>query len=341
MTNEELRSIRLKAIKAEREIEEQRLRIAAEMGRSVAEANHSAVYIKQFDKSYAVDTWSPMHVGSAIPETVVDPVTARPLLRIETSESTFRCASCSKTTPAGSPMAWLPDGLRRSDGYDEMVRALAREQHSCNGRYSGWCLDCIPQPKRQIDVTYFRFERLVLIVLFLPIYLMIWGYRIANGRPAFRMHPVAAPGSHRIAPAPVRAKEAPLENDDAAWCRRVLAADPEMTDASGVPLAPLVERDLPDLAARRDAMIAADPSRADAARSSYYEGVALIRAAIEEGVEARMALHNTGMDEKLRFLRARHPGAADAVELRRRDAEKHSKWNPDDADEDPNDFFEC
>lgn len=69
-------------------------------------------------------------------------------IRAERRHSQYRCESCNKMQPAGSWMAWVPDGMRRSDpvwSFEEAAR-----QNAYNGSMSGWCLKCAPKASRPI-----------------------------------------------------------------------------------------------------------------------------------------------------------------------------------------------
>jgi hypothetical protein len=93
-----------------------------------------------------------------------------------------------------------------------------------------------------------------------------------------------------------------------ALCREALAIDPDLCDALGTPIRPLVERHLPDLLARH----------AEAARIAPAAGLAELDADLDRGVEiVRIAVESALSDvadrrrldlqEQLRFLESRHP----------------------------------
>jgi hypothetical protein len=342
MTNEELRSLRASAIEAEREMEAQKMRIEADMHRMQLKAYLEG--LKSPDtKDYEVETtWPPVSYGksSSMPVEAYEPPI--PGLRTEVRDDQFRCASCSKLHLAGERMAWVPDHLRRSDGHEAFVQAVAASNRSGSSSSSGWCMSCIPRPymSRNLRVWQIRgsFEWIVLHTVLLPFLLT---YRLMR----MLLTPMRPAAVEPPKPKPAIARRATRENDDATWCRRALEADPDMTDAAGVPLMPLIDRDLPDLSAHRDAIIAADPSRTAEAHASYARGVSLIRAAIEEGVAHRSRGLDTAMDEKLRFLSARHPGAAETVQTRARVEndlrEKRVEENGDESADDPRNFFDA
>lgn len=346
MTNEELRSIRKYALEAEHEMEAQKARIEADVARMTAQAEHArATMIHQIvGKDYAIDaSWPTRSWGNALetaPEPFVPPI---PGLRTEIKDGQFRCASCSKLHLAGERMAWIPDHLRKGDGYEAFAQAIEKCNRSGNSTSSGWCMSCLPRPPRTRQPRFrawehrWSFEWIILHTILLPFLLAYRMTRmlLTHIRPALP----AEPKPNAIATAPTH-----RENDDAAWCRRALEADPNLSDGAGVPLLPLIDRDLPDLAAHRDAIIAADPARTSEANASYAQGVALIRAAIEEGLAQRGNGLDTAMDEKLRFLSARHPGAADTVRTRRREQDelraKSEEDRKNDSANDPRNFFE-
>lgn len=326
MTNEELRSLRISAIEAEREMEAQKMRIEADVAHMTAEAEaaHARTLMihQAIVEDYAVDaSWPTRSWGNALetaPEPFVPPI---PGLRTEIKDGQFRCASCSRLHLAGERMAWIPDHLRKRDGYEAFAQAIGKCSRSGSSSSSGWCMSCLPRPPRTRGPRYrawehrWSFEWIILHTILLPFLLTYRMTRmlLAPIRPALPMEPK---------PMVITAKPEIRENDDAAWCRRALERDPNLSDAAGVPLLPLVDRDLPELAAHRDAIIAADPARTSEANASYAQGVALIRAAIEEGIAHRGDGLDTAMDEKLRFLSARHPSAAETVRTRHREQDE-------------------
>lgn len=348
MTNEELRSLRISAIEAEREMEAQKMRIEADVARMTAEAEAAharTVMIHQvIGKDYAIDASWPTRSWDNALEAAHDPfVPPIPGLRTEVKSDQFRCASCSKLHLAGERMAWIPDHLRKGDGYEAFAQAIEKCNRSGNSSSSGWCMACVPRAPNaaapHLRAWEYRgsFEWIILHTILLP-FLLVYRMTRMLFTPIRPTLP-AEPKPKAITAVPMR-----RENDDAAWCRRALEADPNLSDGAGVPLLPLIDRDLPDLAAHRDAIIAADPARTSEANASYAQGVALIRAAIEEGIAHRGDGLDTAMDEKLRFLSARHPGAAETVRTRHREQDdlrvKDKEDRKNDPANDPRNFFE-
>ncbi len=98
-------------------------------------------------------------------------------------------------------------------------------------------------------------------------------------------------------------------------CTEAVSIDPEMTDAAGTPLRPLLEEHLPRLAQRhREAIHASTPEE----RSRIDDEVAIalesIVPAIEQGMATVARTRRDALRTELRFLSFRHPATSDDTE---------------------------
>lgn len=91
-------------------------------------------------------------------------------------------------------------------------------------------------------------------------------------------------------------------------CQEAVLLDPEMCDANGTPIRPLVDRHLPELAGRH-AMAAKSAAVKDLAGidAELEEGVEGVRKAVEEALALHADRQRDNLSEQLRFLKSRHP----------------------------------
>ena len=95
-----------------------------------------------------------------------------------------------------------------------------------------------------------------------------------------------------------------------AIAERALAEEPDLADATGAPLAPLVRQHLPDLLeAYTAAMRHADAESAAVAERSLAEGLERIRRSVEEALDASRREASDNLLIKVRFLRMRRGDA--------------------------------
>jgi hypothetical protein len=52
----------------------------------------------------------------------------------------WRCGECRQPQPIGSVVAWIPDGMSRSQSLGDLVVRCRRE--AWNGHTTAWCLPC-------------------------------------------------------------------------------------------------------------------------------------------------------------------------------------------------------
>lgn len=91
-------------------------------------------------------------------------------------------------------------------------------------------------------------------------------------------------------------------------CHRALAIDPDMTDARGTPLRPLVERHIPELIARhRRACSNACVETVQAIDDELDVGIANVQEAVEDAIVRSGDMRLSDLREQLAFLDARHP----------------------------------
>lgn len=91
-------------------------------------------------------------------------------------------------------------------------------------------------------------------------------------------------------------------------CHQALQIDPDLTDLSGTPLRPLLERDLPELLRRhRQASDTADARDTDVIDAELEEGISRICGAIDEGLSRIASDSRNALREQLAFLEMRHP----------------------------------
>lgn len=91
-------------------------------------------------------------------------------------------------------------------------------------------------------------------------------------------------------------------------CREAVAAEPELVDAKGTPIAPLVNRHLPDLmrihAKAAEAAPAEQLAEIDA---ELMRGIEAVRRAVDEALTVSANLKRDALRTQLRFLEMRHP----------------------------------
>lgn len=89
---------------------------------------------------------------------------------------------------------------------------------------------------------------------------------------------------------------------------RALDLDEDLRDAMGTPIAPLVERHVPDLlSAHANALRTAHASEAADIDDQLEQGLEIVRAAVEQGLAARASTDRDALRRELTFLRYRHP----------------------------------
>lgn len=91
-------------------------------------------------------------------------------------------------------------------------------------------------------------------------------------------------------------------------CQEAVLLDPEMCDANGTPIRPLVDRHLPELASRHAlAARSADVKDLASIDTELEEGVEGVRKAVEEALALHADQQRDNLSEQLRFLKSRHP----------------------------------
>lgn len=108
---------------------------------------------------------------------------------------------------------------------------------------------------------------------------------------------------------PVSIKGGSRESEVLRVGHAAVALVPDLVDADGTPLTPLVERHLPELIAKRDDALGeatTDAGRAEVVRH-FDEGLDIIAATIEEGLTLERSEKSDALIAHLKFLRRRHP----------------------------------
>ncbi len=91
-------------------------------------------------------------------------------------------------------------------------------------------------------------------------------------------------------------------------CSQALREDPELTDAAGTPLAPLVSDLLPRMLANHEkASRTVGPAEAAELDDDLLKGFEIVRAAFHEGLSRSSSRHRDAFMTDLRFLEIRHP----------------------------------
>lgn len=91
-------------------------------------------------------------------------------------------------------------------------------------------------------------------------------------------------------------------------CRQAVSEDPEMTDAAGNLMAPLVEKHLPDLMRRHAAASKDAPANMLAGiDDDLAKGLEIVRRTIEQAVSLKSGEKRDALRTQLRFLEMRHP----------------------------------
>lgn len=106
----------------------------------------------------------------------------------------------------------------------------------------------------------------------------------------------------------------PAAAKEVSVARKLIERYPDMRDAAGVPIAPLIKEHLPRLLrAHTEATAAAtatddiDEKQLKLIAAEFEEGLAVITRAILEGVEAEQQKKQDDLSVEIAFLRARHP----------------------------------
>jgi hypothetical protein len=93
-----------------------------------------------------------------------------------------------------------------------------------------------------------------------------------------------------------------------ALCHRALEIDPDLTDASGTPLRPLLTKHVPDMLAKhRNAAATAAPEDVDGIDDELEAGVARVCRAIEQGLSLVADKTRDDLRAQILFLENRHP----------------------------------
>jgi hypothetical protein len=91
-------------------------------------------------------------------------------------------------------------------------------------------------------------------------------------------------------------------------CREAVAAEPDLADAAGTPIRPLVDQHLPELMRRHAAAAAIAPAHELAAiDADLAEGIERVRRAVEEALSCSAVARRMALQAQLGFLALRHP----------------------------------
>lgn len=91
-------------------------------------------------------------------------------------------------------------------------------------------------------------------------------------------------------------------------CREAVAAEPNLVDAKGTEIAPLVNRHLPELMRRHAEAAASAPAEQLAAiDAELMEGIEGVRLAVDEALRVSANVKRDALRTQLAFLAARHP----------------------------------
>lgn len=91
-------------------------------------------------------------------------------------------------------------------------------------------------------------------------------------------------------------------------CREAVAAEPELVDAKGTPIAPLVNRHLPELMRRHaEASQSAPADQLAAVDAELMDGIERVRRAVDEALFVSANIKRDALREQLAFLEMRHP----------------------------------
>lgn len=61
-------------------------------------------------------------------------------LRVEVSNSQYRCGECWKMQPRDSLSVWVPDGVRKGDPVWSVTESC--REYAYNGSFTSWCVSC-------------------------------------------------------------------------------------------------------------------------------------------------------------------------------------------------------
>jgi hypothetical protein len=96
-------------------------------------------------------------------------------------------------------------------------------------------------------------------------------------------------------------------------CREAVAAEPDLVDASGNRIAPLVEKHLPSLMRRHaEASLNAATKDLAAIDEELTAGIEIVRSAVDEALRVSSVARRDALRTELRFLETRHPDHATA-----------------------------
>lgn len=91
-------------------------------------------------------------------------------------------------------------------------------------------------------------------------------------------------------------------------CREAIAAEPDLTDAKGTPIAPLVNRHLPELMRRHaEAAQSAPAEQLAGIDAELMKGIETVRRAVDEALQVSANHKRDALRVQLAFLEMRHP----------------------------------
>jgi hypothetical protein len=98
-------------------------------------------------------------------------------------------------------------------------------------------------------------------------------------------------------------------------CREAVAAEPDLTDALGTPIRPLVDQHLPELMRRHAAAGAiAQDSELAGIDAELMEGIDRVRRTVEEALSCSAVTRRQALKTQLAFLELRHPDPVPLLE---------------------------
>jgi hypothetical protein len=91
-------------------------------------------------------------------------------------------------------------------------------------------------------------------------------------------------------------------------CHQALAQDPDLADAAGTPMRPLIEAHVPDLLARHQAAVeTADPADIAAIDRDLEAGIEIVTGSMREALSRHADDRRRALSEQIAFLQYRHP----------------------------------
>jgi len=98
-------------------------------------------------------------------------------------------------------------------------------------------------------------------------------------------------------------------------CREAVAAEPDLTDAAGTPIRPLVDQHLPELMRRHAAASAIAPDcQLAGIDADLMEGIDRVKKAVEEALSCSAVARRQALRTQLAFLELRHPDPVPLLE---------------------------